>query len=194
MYACTHICREVERAKPGKFLPRNFCERRKEKKEGGENFHACTHICKVEHGTRGGHFRSMVSREVLHRRENDFLIQSRCLTSIMRELKKKKITYIILSMFEGLPVVKEDRSCKKSIANCKARSTRFFQLQPLSSNCLYSLQTFFTPFACLYNHATLKEQGFLSPVRSHVIITRFYRGKKIKCKKLANNSRAKVVC
>lgn len=39
----------------------------------------------------------------------------------------------------------------------------------------------------LANHATMKEQGFLSFARSRVIIVRFYREKKIKCKKLANN-------
>lgn len=188
MYACTHICRELSLA--------NFCqgisarEGKKKKREGEELPCLYTYL---QSGAR--HARWPLPVDGIERSVTSpgewFPYPISLFNEHHARVKKEKITYIILSMFEGLPVVKEDRSCKKSIANCKARSTRFFQLQPLSSNCLYSLQTFFTPFACLYNHATLKEQGFLSPVRSHVIITRFYRGKKIKCKKLANNSRAK---
>lgn len=100
----------------------------------------------MEHGTRGGHFRSMVSREVLHRRENDFLIQSRCLTSIMRELEKNYIYNLVY--------VRRTSCCKKRIDRVKkvykhelqssidtvfSTAPAFFQLFILIANIFYAV-------------------------------------------------------
>lgn len=197
MYACTHICRELSLA--------NFCqgisarEGKKKKREGEELPCLYTYL---QSGAR--HARWPLPVDGIERSvtsPGEWFPYPISLFNEHHARVKKEKNYIY-----NLVYVRRTSCCKKRIDRVKKVYKHELQssidtvfstapaFQPLSSNCLYSLQTFFTPFACLYNHATLREQGFLSPVRSHVIITRFYRGKKIKCKKLANNSRAKVVC
>lgn len=93
-------------------------------------------------------------------------------------------------MFERISYCKEDRSCNliKNIAQSLIGTvfqlhTPFNRFPPtVYAHCKHFLHRL---LAC--NHATMKEQGFLSFARSRVIIVRFYREKKIKCKKLANN-------